>query len=540
MNKEVNYEDCESVVLLSNDKSTIVENYVKQFVKKTSKILPQEKKLEKLRVSFVEDFTLQKILSMTKEEYVVGLESKSSFCYRLETELQGLGDIHGSNSVKFGLWFGKNGQDTELKYRPATRFGNDVEQAFKEIKQNIYFLLVHGNIKDIDAIRQVNLSPMFRGKILATYYPEEYLCIFSDDHLKHFVKSLGIELAKNADIFDKQIALMEWKNQQPELKELSNHMFSLFLYEVFGRPLESKKAAKEKQELRDSQYPKDYVTEIGVTVKQWKALLEDSNVFKEEDITLLKRFYLSDNHATTCHDLSIQDGVKSSSYISPVVALARRISKALDLPPIIGDEGKPVWWRIPFWGSYREDTHFEWKLRPELAAAMEDVFSVLNKNAEIAAEEKTDEKLISTLKTADLSYVKPVEYNAKPKKKSEPTYVGEHKVFARDEKTAINALAHANFLCEINPEHPTFIRRKSGKNYTEPHHLVPMAYQDDFEVSLDREANIVSLCSNCHNQIHYGEGSELLIKHLYKERKELLESVGIIISLEELLIMYGF
>ena len=83
-----------------------------------------------------------------------------------------------------------------------------------------------------------------------------------------------------------------------------------------------------------------------------------------------------------------------------------------------------------------------------------------------------------------------------------------------------------------------FIRKKSNKKYTEPHHLVPMAFSDEFEVSLDREENIVSLCSNCHNQIHYGIDADVLIKKLYNERKEALESVGIKITLEHLLSRY--
>lgn len=72
----------------------------------------------------------------------------------------------------------------------------------------------------------------------------------------------------------------------------------------------------------------------------------------------------------------------------------------------------------------------------------------------------------------------------------------------------------------------------------EPHHLVPMKYSDDFSVSLDVPANIVSLCSNCHNEIHYGKNYEQLLERLYEQRKDLLQKVGIDITLEELKEMY--
>lgn len=112
--------------------------------------------------------------------------------------------------------------------------------------------------------------------------------------------------------------------------------------------------------------------------------------------------------------------------------------------------------------------------------------------------------------------------------------------YVRDPKVAANALRHAGFKCECNPKHPTFIRKKSNIPYTESHHFIPMKYSDLFEVSLDVEANIVSLCSNCHNQIHYGEGAEEIIKMIYKQRKSYLEKAGIFVTEEQVLRMYGF
>ena len=66
-----------------------------------------------------------------------------------------------------------------------------------------------------------------------------------------------------------------------------------------------------------------------------------------------------------------------------------------------------------------------------------------------------------------------------------------------------------------------------------------MAFSDEFDVSLDIEENIVSLCSNCHNQIHYGKDAEALLKKLYDERKDALKKAGIIITFKRLLSMYN-
>lgn len=72
-------------------------------------------------------------------------------------------------------------------------------------------------------------------------------------------------------------------------------------------------------------------------------------------------------------------------------------------------------------------------------------------------------------------------------------------------------------------------------HYTEPHHIVPMSRQDAFDTSLDVEENIISLCCNCHKQIHLGQGYEDMLEKIYNERKELLKKVDIDISLENLI-----
>ena len=291
------------------------------------------------------------------------------------------------------------------------------------------------------------------------------------------------------------------------------------------------------QKLRDEKYQKDYANPSNINTEQWQHLLKDPNVFRLSDIKLMKKFYLSDNHAMTCSDLAIHDGCSPSSYTTSIVALAKRVCVATGTEPLIDETGKKRWWRILFWGRYREDRHFEWKMRPELATAISALYPELNVNM---AEKLEETELLSDLKQSSLKNMTlGFQHKGIPRKKQVAIYNNGCKVYKRDRQISINALAHAWYKCEVNGLHWTFIRKGSDKNYTEPHHLVPMSYSDMFEVSLDVEENIVSLCSNCHNQLHYGEGAELLLKKLYNEREKELENVGIHIGFSELLKMYG-
>ena len=56
----------------------------------------------------------------------------------METKLKELGDIHGSTSVKFGMYYGKSGEDLEEKYRIVKlKFGEDPDEALEKIKEQI-------------------------------------------------------------------------------------------------------------------------------------------------------------------------------------------------------------------------------------------------------------------------------------------------------------------------------------------------------------------------------------------------------------------
>ncbi len=109
------------------------------------------------------------------------------------------------------------------------------------------------------------------------------------------------------------------------------------------------------------------------------------------------------------------------------------------------------------------------------------------------------------------------------------------KQYFRSKTVSRNALIKAGCLCEVDNKHPVFKRKNSNMNYTEPHHIIPVyAFADFPDVDLDREQNVVSLCSHCHNLLHYGSEIDYVLKPLYEQRKELLKSIGLEITYEDL------
>lgn len=111
-------------------------------------------------------------------------------------------------------------------------------------------------------------------------------------------------------------------------------------------------------------------------------------------------------------------------------------------------------------------------------------------------------------------------------------------LYPRSTEKAWNALFHARFQCEVDAEHVIPEKKNSIYQLAEPHHLVPLRFANEFPYSLDVEENIVSLCPLCHRQLHHGQEREELLKKLYEDRKELLQSAGIEVTWDRLLSMY--
>lgn len=114
------------------------------------------------------------------------------------------------------------------------------------------------------------------------------------------------------------------------------------------------------------------------------------------------------------------------------------------------------------------------------------------------------------------------------------------KTYPRNPQAAGLALAAANYLCEVDPTHSTFISQAKKRPYIEAHHLVPMALQDQYEHSLDVAANIVGLCPHCHKLLHLGQPQDKkpLLRKLLNTRSLRLTAAGLSTDQENLFAHY--
>ena len=186
------------------------------------------KKDEIYRANFVKKYSINKIENMHIDEYVSG--KPNSFCYRLEEELKSLGSIAGSfASKKYGVYYNKD----KRTYIHLSKFGENYKEAFLNVKNEIINLIRDGKQHNLEAIKSNKISPMFKGKILSTYYPEDYLAIFDSNELDKFIDYFcPTKNSKNLNPVDKRELLVQFKNKNQYLKYYSMREFYAFLYKT--------------------------------------------------------------------------------------------------------------------------------------------------------------------------------------------------------------------------------------------------------------------------------------------------------------------
>ena len=161
---------------------------------------------EKLREEFFNEWPLDRILTMSIDEYVIGKGAKSnSFCYALETGkynslFMGIG---GGGSSKFGIYWN---EDTKSYKNQANKIipESELEDRFNKLKSDLYEIIQAGRKLDFN-------NPIFDMKksknefIGRSAVVTKLLCIYSEGY-----PFLSVNLNSQKKFWDK---LLPQKNQ---------------------------------------------------------------------------------------------------------------------------------------------------------------------------------------------------------------------------------------------------------------------------------------------------------------------------------------
>ena len=246
---------------------------------------------------------------MTIDDYVIGHGSTNkSFCYYVENELNDLVNIHGSTSIKFGLYYGKTKSDPIIKYRFSAKFGKTIDEAFFNIKQELLKVIKHAKtlteFKDIKS----TLSPMFKYKIMFLYNDKIMIPICSIEHCKYFCKQLNFTNIKSFENCQEQ--LLRYKQEKFPL--FNNHQFMQYLYNNFPKIKQ-----KDNKKINIIATDKKVINETPDEIKSEELFLKsiyDKDIQVKYDITKLKQILpTSDNSVHNYNEKKFGGTVKESS-----------------------------------------------------------------------------------------------------------------------------------------------------------------------------------------------------------------------------------
>ncbi len=188
------------------------------------------------------------------------------------------------------------------------------------------------------------------------------------DNIRNFYKlydEICEELKQDTELINLfKSQLTDTCYSDPELKTLT---FDVGFY--ISRYYAQKSAVVTEEEW----FPAGY--DPGLSVDDWLGLLDDADVFTTSSLEIMKRMKDYGGMAT-CTQLSVKYGETKNFYNSGSVALARRIVEKTGCPVMERDDESLRWWTILYMGRNAgrdEEGSYVWKLRDELAAALDKV-----------------------------------------------------------------------------------------------------------------------------------------------------------------------
>ncbi|WP_050615536.1 AAA family ATPase [Bacillus testis] len=209
----------------------------------TEKIVEDLQAAQALHREFLESFSLDKLSEMPVEKYALGKTKRGSFGWWLEYHTIPLGSIKGGSAAKHIIYYRKKDQRWEF---PA-QFG-DVEKAWEQLRADILELIHNFDGETYTNIEENNLlfrANMLRGKILYLYHPDKFVTVYNENHLKLFLKKLGVAEGnlKGKNSIELNMMLKQEISKNKAFADIDPLVVVWFLYHEFMRKEEYWKIA---------------------------------------------------------------------------------------------------------------------------------------------------------------------------------------------------------------------------------------------------------------------------------------------------------
>lgn len=249
-----------------------------------------------------------------------------------------------------------------------------------------------------------------------------------------------------------------------------------------------------------------YREPIEISTEQWFELIQDRNIFKSEDISLITTLYHCNSSREKASVLAKMLGVYSHSVLNLQIGrLGKRIVQRYpQIQYSTRENGTIRYWHIPFWGEDAEKKgQYYWQLRPELKDAVK---SLLNNSDQLSIESQETVFIAQELSREETKNL------FEGAKKQITVNVYERNVRARQQ--CIDQYGYICSVCDFNFEQ---FYGDIGNRFIEVHHLKPLN-EINKEYQVDPINDLRPICPNCHAMIHKANLSIEELRSIVKKR----------------------
>ena len=206
---------------------------------------------DKIYKEFNNKFPLEKLRKLTLEEYT-NTERSNSFCYWVEKKTEKLGSIWGGSAYKFGIFkIGGNIKDkkgalSDNEYAWYSKYGQNREEAYKNVHANIIRLVEaaqKGNFEEIDSI---DLGKAYKWKIAFLYSNKKLLNIYLPEAIVYLANRYDGNFNINSPISKMQQVILSNFDSKKSIWQNGDELWSIWE--------NSSAARKNKSEQEDDEF----------------------------------------------------------------------------------------------------------------------------------------------------------------------------------------------------------------------------------------------------------------------------------------------
>jgi hypothetical protein len=215
------------------NKGDVLSRYDLWLAGEGSTYVTKEAGIKSLIKTFLDKFTIDKVKTMSIDEYIVGKRLNNTFCYWVEDRLHESGDIRPralTGLQKFGVYYSKK----KAGYQFLPHFSrNNYEEAFEHVKEAIVKLLEDNEKHNWAGVAECSLNPLFKSKICYLYSNDTQLPIYSDKDLNVLLAEFGISFTVGEDrVYKREKLYRFYKSLGRE--DITPWRFMSFLYSWTG------------------------------------------------------------------------------------------------------------------------------------------------------------------------------------------------------------------------------------------------------------------------------------------------------------------